>query len=845
MPSALRQKLNNTASAQRPSLLPKSRRFRQAVLAAGFLTLGLVSQAQAQNVITTYQNNTTDYGAVWDMAGTPYSQGSGTISLFNGGSIINAESLYLASGGGVILGVQGSGVATIQFSSEMILGADTSGDLAYQILSTADLPVLSPMTIQGGVGSSLYIGGKVGYAVGLGTAVGSDLTLGVTNLYVGDNGSGQILVQHATFTTGYAQIGFGAGATANLVLSGAVVELEAGSQWTNTGNLIVGAHPTVAAGDQLLSLTDSTMTVGGDVTVQNRARISLIGATTRLDIAGVLRVSGSSNYFGIPGAVVELSDGATLSAASIQLGSTTPGQAAALNIGFIQAYGAGAPGVIETPTITFHGLESSINMEHTGVFTLASDIDEAAGASGTLRQIGGTSILTGTNTFTGTTLISGGTLQIGNGGTTGTLASTSIVNDAALVFNRSDALTVVGAISGMGSVTQLGAGTTTLAGENAYAGTTLISGGTLQVGSGGTTGTLGSGAVVNNATLALNRSDDISIANDISGTGGLLQQGSGMTTLFGENTFTGDSFVRTGTLKVAANSSIGNVTVDPGALFGGTGTVRGNLVNNGRVGPGFSPGTLLVTGDYTQGTAGVLEIELASATVYDRLIITGTATVNGSIKVIDSGYTGTAGDTFTILTATGGVTGAPTLDAPPAYALLGMTITVNPNDITLGFPAAPVVPPVVPPVVTPVPPVWSGYTPNQNVLIATLNQTFTAGTTPGLINDYTSRATKGEVEAFLNALSPQTYGRWWENLRATNNALVYGAEQHLDTVRAGIQADKSIWMNVTNRQTFMDDNRDQGSARADSTDCTRRCGRAGSPRRMSTWRSTSRSHSPA
>ena len=41
------------------------------------------------------------------------------------------------------------------------------------------------------------------------------------------------------------------------------------------------------------------------------------------------------------------------------------------------------------------------------------------------------------------------------------------------------------------------------------------------------------------------------------------------------------------------------------------GTVGGNLVNNGTVSPGDSPGTLTVNGNYTQNASGNLIIEIA------------------------------------------------------------------------------------------------------------------------------------------------------------------------------------------------------------------------------------------
>ena len=76
-----------------------------------------------------------------------------------------------------------------------------------------------------------------------------------------------------------------------------------------------------------------------------------------------------------------------------------------------------------------------------------------------------------------------------------------------------------------------------LTGINNYTGITTISAGTLQVGNGGATGSLGSGAVVNNSTLRFNRSDAVTVSNTISGSGTLVQQGSGALTLNGVNSY--------------------------------------------------------------------------------------------------------------------------------------------------------------------------------------------------------------------------------------------------------------------------------------------------------------------
>ena len=61
-------------------------------------------------------------------------------------------------------------------------------------------------------------------------------------------------------------------------------------------------------------------------------------------------------------------------------------------------------------------------------------------------------------------------------------------------------------------------------------------------------------------------------------------------------------------------------------LFRGKGFVKGNVENNALVGPGDSPGTLTIEGDYGQN--GLLEIELGGTTAdsqYDVLAVTGLA----------------------------------------------------------------------------------------------------------------------------------------------------------------------------------------------------------------------------
>jgi outer membrane autotransporter protein len=110
-------------------------------------------------------------------------------------------------------------------------------------------------------------------------------------------------------------------------------------------------------------------------------------------------------------------------------------------------------------------------------------------------------------------------------------------------------------------------------------------------------------------------------------------------------------------IVVSGRTIFGNVLVKEG-LFGGTGTVQGDLTNSSIVAPGNSPGTLYVTKNYKQTEDGTLRIEIASASKYDRLNVGGDASLEGDLKVaLVNGYQPGKGKKFTILTAGGEVTG--------------------------------------------------------------------------------------------------------------------------------------------------------------------------------------------
>ena len=77
-----------------------------------------------------------------------------------------------------------------------------------------------------------------------------------------------------------------------------------------------------------------------------------------------------------------------------------------------------------------------------------------------------------------------------------------------------------------------------LTANNTYTGGTVISAGTLQLDNGGTTGAI-VGSVTDNGLLVFDRSNSITFNGKISGSGNVIQSGSGTTIIGGTNTYPG------------------------------------------------------------------------------------------------------------------------------------------------------------------------------------------------------------------------------------------------------------------------------------------------------------------
>ncbi|MGH9867979.1 MAG: MopE-related protein [Candidatus Polarisedimenticolia bacterium] len=142
-----------------------------------------------------------------------------------------------------------------------------------------------------------------------------------------------------------------------------------------------------------------------------------------------------------------------------------------------------------------------------------------------------------------------------------------------------------------------------------------------------------------------------------------------------------------GTTRLAGGSIEAPLGIDIVAgRLEGNGTITGNVDNDGTAGPGLSPGSLLIPGNYTQSLSGVYEVEvggLVPGSQHDR-IGTLTAALNGTLEVsLIDGFVPVSGDAFTIMTTSAArtgtfttVTGDPIPGGPAWHVSYGATAVV-------------------------------------------------------------------------------------------------------------------------------------------------------------------------
>ena len=190
---------------------------------------------------------------------------------------------------------------------------------------------------------------------------------------------------------------------------------------------------------------------------------------------------------------------------------------------------------------------------------------------------------------------------------------------------------------------QIGTGTSILTAANTYSGGTTISAGTLQLGNAGITGSI-TGNVDDNGVFEFNRTDTgLNFAGNISGTGSLVQAGTGTSTLSGNNTYSGVTTVSGGTLlagsatALSVNSAftVSGATLDLGGFsntigsLAGTGTVTDSVAGTAVLSAGSNNATTTFSGTLQNGAGTLALTKLGTGT----LTLSGPNTYSGATTV--------------------------------------------------------------------------------------------------------------------------------------------------------------------------------------------------------------------
>ena len=136
-----------------------------------------------------------------------------------------------------------------------------------------------------------------------------------------------------------------------------------------------------------------------------------------------------------------------------------------------------------------------------------------------------------------------------------------------------------------------------------------------------------------------------------------INNGRFMTTTAGKSFFVDIDFTNRGSLEIRDG---GTLVVGSGTRLENFGTILGNgtlllaaqFINHGTIAPGLSPGKLIINGSFVNASDGVLDLEIASASVFDVLEFTANSTVKlgGKLRLhLLDGFVPTVGEEFTFL----------------------------------------------------------------------------------------------------------------------------------------------------------------------------------------------------
>jgi fibronectin-binding autotransporter adhesin len=462
---------------------------------------GPVALTKSGNGTQTLSGNNTYTGATSITAGTLVAANSGALGTSAGGISITS---------GATLALQGG--ITIADAINTASGAGV-GSLGAILNNSGSNTITGLVTL----GAATTIGSTAG-TLTLDVASSNALT-GTHNLTFTGDGNITVADPIATSTGTLTKSGVG-----TLTLSG--------------NNTYTGAT-SITAGTLVAANSGAVGTSAGGVSITSGATLALQGGITIADAINTASGAGVGSL----GAILNNSGSNTITGLVTLGAATTIGSTA----GTLTLDVASSNALTGTHNLTFTG---------DGNITVA---DPIATSTGTLTKSGvGTLTLSGNNTYTGATSITAGTLVAANIGAVGTSAGgVSITSGATLALQGG--ITIADAIN-----TASGAGVGSLgailnnSGSNTITGLVTL-GAATTIGS--TAGTLTFNVASSNAftgthNLLFTGAGDITVADPIAtSTASLTKEGVGNLVLSGNNTYTGDTNISAGTLRLTGSLS--------------------------------------------------------------------------------------------------------------------------------------------------------------------------------------------------------------------------------------------------------------------------------------------------
>jgi len=583
----------------------------------GIYTVNLVNQGTVNANVTagTLGFGTNAYGnTVTNTGGLLEATNGGTLAILGSNVVNNFGGNVTANGGTVLVG------GTIQGGT---LTATNGGTLTT-FSSGFAVPLLDGAS-QGAL--TLSDGTTFTAATGSLTQLQGTINLGT--------GTGAIL-----------QTSGGLQTTGNTTLSGPGSLTLAAAGWGSTSNTFVVTNQSLIQGSGEIGEASNCPTgnscAGSAFTLVNQATINanssgntLTNGSTIINNGGLLEATnGGTLKFDLPndGGVVNNAGGGVISAngGTIINGTIIQGGTLSTLNGGVMKTGSGG-GTLDGAT---HG-----------AITL-SDFSTYTAGSGTFTDLRG---MLNLGTAAGAMLQLGGTLQIDGAVTLSGPGSVTMTAGSLVYASGNPTLTNQSIIQGAGQI-----------GFGIY-GFTLSNQGTVNANSNGGSLELLNDTVNNKAggILESGNGGTLWLAGDAVTNAGLIHVAQGATLLITGGDFGGTTLHNTGIIQVDGTLEASSLILD-GGLLEGTGTVNlagtGTLTNtSGTVKGGDSPGTLTVSGNYTQAAAGSLEVDFNGTALGDWSVldVTGDVSLAGTLDVvfIDS-FTGSAmysGEVFDIL----------------------------------------------------------------------------------------------------------------------------------------------------------------------------------------------------